>query len=76
MVKAVAARRGLSPDDGDDVAQEVMMAAITALREHRYDRKNRPAGEVAKLLGLSRNAVYTATSRVLGRLREKVAAMR
>ncbi|MFH0980705.1 MAG: protein kinase [Planctomycetota bacterium] len=37
-----------------------------------YARKDRPAREVAKLLGLSRNAVYIAKTRILARLREKV----
>jgi RNA polymerase sigma-70 factor (ECF subfamily) len=172
MVLALAAACGLSPEDRDDVRQEVMMAAIDALREHRYEReqghfkpwfksivyhkiqkaravrapraipsaaippdtprgitgpaphavevidphpdpaqqfeadfeaewqkvafeealdevrrevdpltyqafdlyarKDRPPREVAKLLGLSRNAVYIAKTRILTRLREKV----
>ncbi|MFH0980702.1 MAG: hypothetical protein V2A79_04085 [Planctomycetota bacterium] len=37
-----------------------------------YARKNRPAREVAKLLGLSRNAVYIAKTRILARLRDKL----
>ena len=172
MVKAIARARGLPPEDREDIAQEVMMAAIDALRKHRYDRevgrfktwlkgvihhkvidaqnvrarrragdteprpdspvargrpgtpfdelpdphptpdeqfeadfeaewqkvameealdeirlevdpltyqafdlyarKSRPPREVAKLLGLSRNAVYIAKTRILTRLREKL----
>jgi RNA polymerase sigma-70 factor (ECF subfamily) len=172
MVKAIARSRGLPPEDCEDLAQEVMMAAVAALREHRYDRelgrfktwlkgvihhkmshlwhtrakhrggrdgvpcdalalrcrrststqdtpdpspspdqqfeaefeaawqkvafeealdeirhevepltfqafdlyarKNRPAREVAKLLGISRNAVYIAKSRILTGIREKL----
>jgi RNA polymerase sigma-70 factor (ECF subfamily) len=172
MVRAIARSRGLTPEECEDVTQEVMMAAISALREHRYDRqvgrfktwlkgviyhkvsharqararhtpgdvrvspgvpavpvragaplesipdphptpdeqfeaefeaqwqkvafeealdevrrevdpltyqafdlyarKNRPPREVAKLLGISRNAIYIAKSRILSRLREKL----
>jgi RNA polymerase sigma-70 factor (ECF subfamily) len=171
MVIAIAAACGLSPEDREDVRQEVMLAAIQTLRKERYDRaqgqfkawlkgiiyhkieharreerarrhrnmgvaarrelgiapgdlrdvpdphpspaeqyeaefetewqkvameealdeirhevdpltfqafdlyarKDRPVAEVAKLLGLSRNAVYIAKTRVLARLREKLA---
>ena len=175
MVKAIARARGLAVEDCDDIAQEVMMAAIDALREHRYDRqigrfkawlkgviyhrvnrawraragrvtrevqvppdafalrgrpgipvedvpdpsptpdeqfeaefeaewqrvafeealdeirrevdpltyqafdlyarKNRPPREVARLLGVSRNTVYIAKSRILTRLRERLATV-
>jgi RNA polymerase sigma factor (sigma-70 family) len=38
-----------------------------------YVRKERPPREVAKLLGISRNTVYLAKSRILARIRDKLA---
>ncbi len=37
-----------------------------------YARKNRPPREIARLLGISRNSVYLAKSRIVARLREKL----
>jgi len=39
MVRAIAASCGLSHEDVEDVVQEVMAAAVGALREGRYDRQ-------------------------------------
>ena len=38
MVRAIAQGRNFQSADVDDVAQEVMAAAVNALRLHRYDR--------------------------------------
>jgi len=54
----------------DEVRLEVDPATFQAF--DLYARKSRPAGEVARLLGLSRNAVYQAKTRVLARVREKI----
>lgn len=54
----------------DEIRYEVEPATFQAfdliVNEHR------PVREVAKLLGLTRNAVYVAKSRILKRLREKL----
>lgn len=39
-----------------------------------YALKEQPASEVAKLLGMSRNAVYIAKTRILARVRDKLSA--
>lgn len=38
MVSAIGAKCGLSPEDREDVRQEVMLAAVETLRKERYDR--------------------------------------
>ncbi len=55
----------------DEVRREVDPVTFQAF--DLYARKDQPPGQVAKLLGLSRNAVYIAKNRVLARLREKLA---
>lgn len=52
----------------DDIRREFDPATFQAF--DLYARKDMPAREVARLLGLSRNAVYIAKTRVLARLRE------
>lgn len=49
---------------------EFQSATWKAFQEHSL--RNRPAAEVAAELGLTRNAVYLATSRVLRRLRTEL----
>lgn len=39
LVRAIGRASRLAPQDCDDLAQEVMMAAIHALREERYERE-------------------------------------
>jgi DNA-directed RNA polymerase specialized sigma24 family protein len=39
MVRAIALTSKVSINDTDDIIQEVMLAAVEALRRHRYDRQ-------------------------------------
>ena len=55
----------------DEIRREVEPTTYQAF--DLYARKNMPVGQVAKLLGLSRNAVYIAKTRVSARLHDRLA---
>jgi RNA polymerase sigma-70 factor (ECF subfamily) len=56
----------------DEVRHEV--EPITFQAYDLYVRKGCPPREVARLLGISRNTVYLAKSRILARIRDKLAS--
>lgn len=56
----------------DEVRTEVEPLTFQAF--DLFARKGRPAPEVARLLGVKKSLVYTAKSRVLERIREKLGA--
>jgi RNA polymerase sigma factor (sigma-70 family) len=58
MVRALCLASGVRPSDCDDIVQETMIAAVQALREHRYDRRR--AGFKVWLRGVIRHKIAHA----------------